>query len=238
MIDRRISETYAAASKASNKTALSDAYVNFFRWGTDRLNRRDGMLCLVSNNSFIEQVAFDGFRKHVRRDFDDLFHIDLEGNVRANPKLSGTDYNVFGIQLGVGITVAVRSRSKPNAKRPIKFRRVDKTPRRENKLAWLAQQQSIGHGKWQQLLPENDEYWLVPDHADEFKRLVPIAARSAKAGLPGAPNVVLREFSRGVATCRDAYLYDFDNTELARRVKAFIEAYNIEVDRYRRANKE
>ena len=38
------------------------------------------------------------------QDFTDIYHLDLHGNVRKNPKLSGTTHNVFGIQVGVGIT--------------------------------------------------------------------------------------------------------------------------------------
>src|SRR5260370_41324314 len=44
VIDGRISETYAKDSKATNRTALSDAYVKFFRWATDRLQGRDGIV--------------------------------------------------------------------------------------------------------------------------------------------------------------------------------------------------
>ena len=54
------------------------------------------------------QRNFDGMRKHLMLDFTHIDHIDLHGNVRKNPKLSGTTHNVFGIQVGVGITVAVR----------------------------------------------------------------------------------------------------------------------------------
>src|SRR6202162_3646493 len=63
VIDQRIRETYAKDSKASNKNALSDAYVKFFRWAVDRLQGRDGIVCYVSNNSFVDQIAFDGMRK-------------------------------------------------------------------------------------------------------------------------------------------------------------------------------
>ena len=42
------------------------------------------------------------------QDFDRVYHLDLHGNVRQNPKISGTTHNVFGIQVGVGITLAVR----------------------------------------------------------------------------------------------------------------------------------
>lgn len=34
-----------------------------------------------------------------------LYHLDLQGGVRSNQELSGTAYNVFGIQVGVGITL-------------------------------------------------------------------------------------------------------------------------------------
>jgi predicted helicase len=108
VIDRRVAETYAHDSSATNKGALSDPYVKFFRWATDRLQGRDGIVAFVSNNSFVDQFAYDGMRKHLLRDFSNVYHIDLHGSVRRNPKLSGTTHNVFGIQVGVGITVAVR----------------------------------------------------------------------------------------------------------------------------------
>jgi predicted helicase len=53
VIDGRIRETYTKDSRASNKNALSDAYVKFFRWATDRLNGQDGIVCLVTNSSFV-----------------------------------------------------------------------------------------------------------------------------------------------------------------------------------------
>ena len=107
-IDSRIRDTYAKDSQATLKNKLSDAYVKFFRWATDRLRGHDGIVCLVTNNSFVDQIAFDGMRKHLLQDFTAIYHLDLHGNVRRNPKLSGTAHNVFGIQVGVGITIAIR----------------------------------------------------------------------------------------------------------------------------------
>jgi predicted helicase len=59
----------------------------------------------VSNSSFIENLAFDGMREHLERDFDAIYVLDLGGKVRKNPKLSGTTHNVFGIQVGVSINI-------------------------------------------------------------------------------------------------------------------------------------
>jgi predicted helicase len=47
-------------------------------------------------------------RKNLERDFGEIYVLDLGGNVCKNPKLSGTTYNVFGIQLGVSINIFVR----------------------------------------------------------------------------------------------------------------------------------
>src|SRR5262249_22466873 len=105
VIDNRIKVTYVKHSAATLKMQLYDPYVKFFRWAIDKLGSRDGIICYVTNNSFIDQAPFDGFRKHLLRDFSTIYHFDLHGNVRKNPKLSGTTHNVFGIQVGVGITV-------------------------------------------------------------------------------------------------------------------------------------
>ena len=88
-VDEHVRETYAADSKATSVSKLNDPYVKFFRWAADRLNNREGIVCFVSNNSFIDQIAFDGMRKHLAQDFTRIDHIDLHGNVRKNPKLSG-----------------------------------------------------------------------------------------------------------------------------------------------------
>ncbi|HEX8727289.1 MAG TPA: N-6 DNA methylase, partial [Ktedonobacterales bacterium] len=136
-IERRIKETYAKDSRAINKNALGDAYVKFFRWATDRLQGRDGVVCLVTNNSFVDQIAFDGMRRHLLQDFTAIYHLDLHGNVRHNPKLSGTTHNVFGIQLGVGVTIAIRRAG--SATRGLFYYRVPEDWRREAKLRFMAE---------------------------------------------------------------------------------------------------
>jgi predicted helicase len=108
-LDRRVAETYAKDSAATNKNALSDVYVKAIRWATDRIGD-EGIVAFVTNNSFVDQIAFDGMRKHLEQDFDDIYILDLGGNVRKNPKLSGTTHNVFGIQVGVSINIFVRKR--------------------------------------------------------------------------------------------------------------------------------
>ena len=115
VIDARVSETYAKDSKATNKNALSDMYVKAIRWASDRIiKNQEGIVAFVSNDSFADQISFDGMRKNLAQDFDEIYVLDLGGNVRQNPKLSGTTHNVFGIQVGVSISFFIRKTPDPS----------------------------------------------------------------------------------------------------------------------------
>jgi predicted helicase len=85
VIDKRVAQTYVRDSTATLRMQVYDPYVKFFRWAIDRLGSRDGIVCFVSNNSFVDQISFDGMRKHLIEDFNRIYHVHLEGNVRHNP---------------------------------------------------------------------------------------------------------------------------------------------------------
>ena len=106
-IDDRVAATYAKASKATLKNSLSDVYVKAIRWASERIGD-EGIVAFVTNNSFIDGIAFDGMRQYLEQEFDQIYVFDLGGNIRKNPKLSGTTHNVFGIQVGVSVNIFVR----------------------------------------------------------------------------------------------------------------------------------
>ncbi len=218
VIDGHIRETYAKDSHASNKNALSDAYVKFFRWAVDRLQGRDGIVCYVSNNSFIDQIAFDGMRKHFMQDFTHVYHVDLHGNVRKNPKLSGTTHNVFGIQVGVGITIAIRkSESKTSA---LYYYRVPEFWRKTEKLSFLTKSVSINGIDWQELQSDEKNTWLTEGMQPEFATFLPMGTREAKSAnsleLKGVEiRTLFKTYSPGIQTSRDSWMYDFDASRLA-----------------------
>jgi len=230
IIDRRVSQTYAKDSKASNKNALSDMYVKFFRWAVDRLNGRDGVVAFVSNNSFVDQIAFDGMRKHMMQDFTRLYHLHLEGNVRHNPKLSGTAYNVFGIQVGVGITIAIRCQR--HQEHRLLLHRIEKYLRREKKLAWIAQHKYLKEIKWKNLQLDKKNNWLTPEHTDEFDRFVSLGCKDSKESRDETSKTIFKIYGRGVATCRDEFVYNSRRKDLVYCVQNLIENYNSEVDRF------
>ncbi|MBC7817957.1 MAG: hypothetical protein IAG10_13785 [Planctomycetaceae bacterium] len=229
VIDDRIKQTYGKDSKATLNTKLYDPYVKFFRWAMDRLNGRDGIVCFVTNNSFVDQFAFDGMRKHLLKDFSRLYHLHLEGNVRQNPKLSGTAYNVFGIQVGVGITIAVRLQQHKTPR--LSFHRIDKSLRREAKLSWLADRTSLCGVKWKRLTPDDRHTWLVPKNADEFAGFPALGDKKTKGDAADTSNVIFKLFSLGLATNRDEWAYDFARDGVASKMKRLVTNYNYEVFR-------
>ena len=78
-------------------------YVKFFRWAIDRLQGRDGIVCFVSNNGFLQGITFDGFRKHLGQDFDLIYHFDTRGNKRLIGMRQTLDgRNVFNDMVRVG----------------------------------------------------------------------------------------------------------------------------------------
>jgi predicted helicase len=63
-IDTRIKRTYAKDSRAQLKNKLYDPFVKFIRWATDRLGKKDGVICFVTNHNFVVgDPPFDGMRK-------------------------------------------------------------------------------------------------------------------------------------------------------------------------------
>ena len=229
-VDDLIRESYAKASKATNKNKIYDPYVRFFKWAEHRLKDNDGMVCFVSNNSFVDQHAFDGMRKHLGDDFNHIWHLDLHGNVRKNPKLSGTTHNVFGIQVGVGITILVKNSA--SQERFIRYHRVTEDWRKTEKLKWLADKVDLDGIEWQTLTPNAKNAWLTEGLEDDFDTFVPLGNKEAKASFSGNHKTVFRLYSNGIQTNRDDWVFDFDQSRLIKDVRQFIEFYNREIARW------
>jgi predicted helicase len=228
-LDRRIRETYAKASKATLKSQLYDPYVRFFKWASERLGE-SGVVCYVSNNSFVDQHAFDGMRKYLLDDYDAIYHLDLHGNVRKNPKLSGTTHNVFGIQVGVGITIAIKNPKR--VEKTLKYFRVPEMWKRSEKEAFLLQTEDVEGVEWQTLKPNAKNAWLTEGLQEDFESFLPMGSKAGKAVEVLDSEVIFRSYSRGVATSRDAWVFDFNSTSLEVKMRLLIDNYNLEVERW------
>ena len=229
-LDARVSNTYAADSKATLLRKLSDPYVKAIRYATDRIGET-GIVCFVNNNSFVADYSFDGMRKQLARDFDLIYVLDLGGNVRKGQAGNG---NVFGIMVGVSINLFIKLRKKnPAAKRAgvIKYFELPDEMNRKEKFDFLNTKIDVSGIKWKTLKPDERHDWFPNPMDDEFASFMPIGSKDAKCGL--ALPAIFRTYSLGLSTNRDAVVYDFDAKRLAKRVGEFADNYNTELHRWK-----
>lgn len=216
-IDNRIKDTFIKNSKAQ-KTKLYDMYSRFYRWAMDRLNE-NGIIAFITNRSFIDSRTFDGFRKSIQVDYDYAYIIDTKSDVRANPKIAGTTHNVFGIQTGVAILFLIKTSTgklKDNYCR-IYYTTLQDEWRKEVKLQWFAEQ-NINQIEFEKVNPDKNNNWLNISEND-WETLLPLYQKDKDES-------IFNFCSNGVSSNRDEWVYDFDQSNLGRKIHFFIDTYN------------
>ena len=155
---REIKSTYLVRSTA-RKTKLYDPYVRFFRWASDRIYDA-GIVAFITNRSYIDAKNFDGFRKTVIGEFDDIYIIDLGGDWKKQGAAGGG--NVFGIGTGVAVAFWIR---RPGAEKRTGhlFYKMAPQGSGEEKLAWLASMNEDGRTfediSFDEIIPK-EGYWI------------------------------------------------------------------------------
>ena len=232
VMDSRVRLTYSADSTAKLVRKLSDPYIKAIRFATDRIGDA-GIVCFVSNNSFVTDLTFDGMRKHLAADFDRIYVLDLGGNMRKGENSAG---NVFGIRVGVSINLFVRQPQKAGQTgraAEILYHRVPDDWPRTTKLGFLDKVQHAGEVEWKKLVPNARHCWFVNDNEKEYAGLVPLGIKSSRSAAGRSVHAVFCSFSPGVNTARDQVVYGFNADRLAQRVEQFCDDYNAELARWR-----
>ena len=223
-LDRQIQETYAEASKATNKTALYDPYVKAIHWALNRIET-DGIVAFVTNHNFIDGQAFDGMRKHLSDACDKIYLLDLGGNVR---KGHAGDANVFDIQVGVSINLFVKKHQHPSKPAQIFYNSETAEMSKEATFEFLDAREHIGNVNWDAIQPDARHTWLTEGLREDFETFVPIGSKQAKAAKCEVSGVIFHQFSSGVKTNRDAWAINFDRDVLSDNVMRMIDVYNTQ----------
>ncbi len=230
-MDKRIEETYARDSTARLKNKLYDPYVKAFRWASERIGKH-GIVAFVTNNSFLDGISFDGMRQHLAEDFDALYLLDLGGNIR---KGQPGHANVFGIQVGVSITLLVKTGNRKPDKRPYIFYNGETSHwSKARTFDFLNTQTHVGNLTWQEITPNAHHTWLTEGLHAEFDTFIPMGSKIAKASKGKARAVIFHQFSNGVSTNRDVWLTNFNRGVLAENVQQMIDVYNQQVFNWER----
>lgn len=220
-VDERIKATYIKEGTAQNQNSVYDMYTRFFRWASDRL-KDEGILAFITGRKPFTKAAYNGFRKVIEREFAEIWVVDLGGDVRENPKLSGTTHNVFGIQTGVSIAFLVKKKGKSGAL--IRYMRRPEMETADDKLAFLSGS-SIAQTSFETLQPNKNHDWLdLPDN--DWDDLMPVVNPKVKAAnTTPQDKVIFRLVSNGLTSQRDGWVYDFQKDALSAKAKHLVNVY-------------
>lgn len=148
------------------KLNLDDDYIKFIKYAQSILqSSNDGILAFITNNSYIDGVSHRRIRESMLETFDQVYVIDLHGNVMKQEKCSdGTrDENVFDIQQGVSIGIFIKKRG---AEKFVKH--FSLMGDRQHKYQVL-NTQNIRSISWNVLKPEKPELLFIPYKAEMRK---------------------------------------------------------------------
>lgn len=113
-LEDRIAETYVKESEAGLNKSAYDSYIKAFRWASDRIaiqKNGGGIIAFVSNGSYLDGNAQDGFRKTLEKEFSKIYVFNLRGNQRTSGELSRREGGkIFGSgsRTPIAITVLVK----------------------------------------------------------------------------------------------------------------------------------
>ncbi|MDB9343229.1 N-6 DNA methylase [Nodularia spumigena CS-586/05] len=238
-IDKLIKESYVKYSNAQ-KTKAYDMYTRFIRWASDRLGK-NGIICFITNSSFLDGRAFDGFRKCIQDDFSFAYFLDLGGNVRA---ISGRDgifisekHTIFGTSAMIGIVICflVRDSHSPGCKvfysHPFHIHEL-----RDNKITYLTENK-FNQIPFEHIRPDKNYNWI--NLADtNFDTLLPLVDKNVKdAKNELEEKAIFKFYTNGIKSNRDDWVYDFQENGLYHKINFFIDVYNSEIKRYKQTNK-
>lgn len=224
-IELRVADTYAARSNATLKNSLYDTYKMAIRWASDRIGD-EGVVAFVTNGSWIDGNADAGVRACLAEEFNSIHVLNLRGNQRTQGERSRREGGkIFGqgSRAPVAITILVRKKERPEGGCRILYRDIGDYLKREEKLDILREAGSMrGIQDWKQITPDGHHDW-IGQRSESFQVLYPVGSKAVKSGR--SDNAVFELFSRGYATSRDAYLYNFSHDACAENARKAVDDY-------------
>jgi len=215
--ERDLSNAYRTARKvaAPQGQGLNDLYVRFFRMAERHIveKNKQGIVCFISNYSWLDGLSFTGMREHYLDVFDRIWIDNLHGDRivseyapdgRTSETIFATGSNSPGIKVGTAISLLVKS---GKGRTEVIYRDLNEARAAERRAALF-------------------------DNLDEYEPLKPIL----EIGLPFKPRAISKDYLRwpllpdllpvsfpGVKTSRDDVVVDIDRDRLLKRIKDYFD---------------
>ncbi|MDR1049671.1 MAG: DEAD/DEAH box helicase family protein [Deltaproteobacteria bacterium] len=236
-LDKRLRETYADKSLATNKNSLYDSYVRAFRWASDRIEKTgSGVIAYISNSGLLDGNAMDGMRKSLVEEFNKIYVFNLRGNQRTSGELSRKEGGkIFGSgsRTPISITILIKNH-KFHGPAEIYYQDIGDYLSREQKLSTVAAYHDIYDDNldWKRIKPNKAGDWLN-QRTDVFSSFLPIGT---KDNVNPINTFFSDQYANGLKTNADDWMYNYSEISLRMNMKRFAERYNFSVDDYKTKN--
>ncbi len=224
--ERELSQAYRTTKQVRRPEGqgLNDLYVRFFRMAERRIAEKtgQGVVCLISNYSWLDGLSFTGMRERYLEAFDAIRIDCLNGDKyktgkttpegTPDPSIFSTSEDPVGIQVGTAIATLVR--------------KADHAPAQSVDFRHLWGQSK--HGELAETA-ETDPLDLYDGIAPVLSLGLPFADLAVSDGWqdwPALPDL-FPTFFPGVTTSRDSFLVDISLDQLKERVATY---FNSNVD--------
>ena len=220
--ERDLSTAYRTAKRAQQPQGqgLNDLYVRFYRMAERKIveGTGRGVVCFISNYSWLDGLSFTGMREHFLDAFDRIWIDCLNGDEyktgkltpdgEPDPSVFSTEWNREGIQVGTAIALLVR-REAHESSQNVRFRHL-----------W-------GKMKRQELVDsaEQDGSALYDEASPPVELGLPFQPTATASGYLRWPLLpeLLRVFFPGVKTSRDDLVVDIDRDRLEARMQHYFD---------------
>lgn len=227
VLDASIADSYAKLSNATNKNSLYDSYIRGIRWASNRING-NGVVAFVSNGSFIDGNTADGIRKTFMDEFATIYVYNLRGNQRTSGETSRREGGkIFGSgsRTQVAICILVK-KADHEGLAVLNYRDIGDYLSREEKLDIISADASIRDTDWEQIVPNEAGDW-INQRDERYDSFQPVGDKATK-GKPNTPGI-FQNYSNGLKTNRDAWVYNFSREDLKSNVRRMIDFYNSQL---------
>ena len=232
VIQKTYGKKHSSLSKGTGAKALGNSYIKAVRWASDRLisSQAGGIVAFVHPNSLLNANSLAGVRAQLRDEFSGIYTINLRGNAYTSGdefKREGDKIFGSGSRNGVAVTFLVRN---PDKTLPGRVNYVEVAPyqTKEQKLEWLGQ---IKLSDFEVIPIKNNPRHDWVDLTDgSFQNLIPLVDKKEKE------KTIVKKSIAGIATNMDNFVYDFNPSNLERKIKAMLLEYNLALDIYRETN--
>jgi hypothetical protein len=205
---------------------LNDLYIRFFRMAERRIVEKTGrgVICYISNYSWLEGLSHTGMREHYLEVFDHIWIDCLNGDKYKTGKLTpwgdpdpsifSTESNREGIQVGTSIALLVLQASGNNEDetrcRSLQFRHL-----------WgKAKHTELSRNTSGQ---EEAQYESLSSPVSLGYPFLPVRSQKEYTSWPTLPEVLPVYFT-GVKTSRDEFLVDVDKDHLEKRIASYFDS--------------